>query len=662
MAFPNKLVHGATKTIISANYIGRSYTFTTDSAHYFVRGASVVISGATSGSSYNETFTISNVTDVTFTVVGTTDTVPTGTPTTAVTSDYTINLPSNINLSNKFTLSQPGIKDDITIDDHNPNKISYDLSGFVINQNLPHTVYGTSTTQNYIAQEFKLPSNFARSSKNPKITGLQLNLSTNNKTFSLKYSLQTYNVLYGWRRIFEGQFNAAEQPIGDKWLPINFKPFEINSDYLNQKFRVVITKINGIDKIYYSDKSPFTEDSCNFYYNATTTPVSITGALRFRLMGDVADNGTDIFGNQYRSLVYSQAASNVIDLNTNTWWVSKANPSKYGVENLYFDFGKKDVVDAIFLDPVTPNVNFNVYYYDGIETPGTSVDSWDSLLWKRIPKQFTATKRQNYLFPTSIYTRYIKIEFTSLQAQSYLTGDFQKPVRYKKHPQWVLDYFLSIYAYLNNETYDPFIQNQVDVSFDVLQLAFNYYKGDIIQISANPQDLKVVNESTDNLDQTIRNLLIKNADGVESLDVTTYAKVKKSFDPFMDHPAMRSNFDSALSNIILNNAQTANYPIEDRMITQAGTATVSTQDRNHLISEKTVPHMYFFVDSRHGYREAIAKLPEGKAYFVGIKEIAFQRKDHKVLSNDNMYVTISGNNYNLQTNDFSFDGTVWSSR
>ena len=667
-----------TKAVNLISNNGRVYTITTASSNNFVQGQFVSISGGTDA--FNPTNIAINriINDKQFVVIAPNDAVYTGTPTTVTSSNYDQVL-DYINLSNQFALSQPGIKDPVVF--AKPvNKISSSLSGFIINQNLPYVTSVsnvattldqnaldqnnnpiTYTTQNYIAQEFKLPSNFARNGKNPKITGLQLNLDTST-SFELKYSLQTYNSLYGWRRIFEGSYKDLSATAGKKWLPINFEPFEINADYLNQKFRIVVTKVSGINKIYYSDKSPFTKDSCNFYYNATTTPVLITGALRFRLMGDVADNGTDILGNQYRSLVYSQAASNVVDLNTNTWWVSKANPSKYGVENLYFDFGKKDVVDAIFLDPVTPNVNFNVYYYDGSETPGTSIDSWDSLLWKRIPKQFTAIKRQNYLFPTPIYARYIKIEFTSLQAQSYLTGDFQKPVKYKKHPQWVLDYFLSIYAYLNNETYDPFIQNQVDVSFDVLQLAFNYYKGDIIQTSTNPQDLKVVNESTDNLDQTIRNLLIKNADGVESLDVTTYAKVKKSFDPFMDHPAMRSNFDSVLSNIILNNAQSANYPVEDKMITQAGTATVSTQDRNHLISEKTVPHMYFFVDSRHGYREAIAKLPEGKAYFVGIKEIAFQRRDHKVLSNDNMYVTISGNNYNLQTNDFSFDGTVWSSR
>jgi len=660
MAVPTQIVHGAAKTISSASYIGRSYTFTTSTNHYFVSGMAVVVSGV--DSTYNGTYTISSVSDTTFTVVGTTDTVP-GTPAvgTATTSDYTINL-NNINLSSQFKLSQPGIKDPVTVDEYNASKISHDLSGFIINQNLPHTTYGTSTTQNYLAQEFKLPSTFARAGKNPKLTGLQLNLNTG-ANFSFKYSLQTYNELYGWRRIFEGQSDNSGQPIGSKWVSVPFKSFEINPDYLGQKFRIVITKLSGVTSAYYSDKSPFTEDGCNFYYNATTTtPVLITGALRFRLMGDVVDNGTDILGNQYRSLVYSQAASNVIDLNTNTWWVSKANPSKYGVESLYFDLGEKDVVDAIFLDPVTPNVNFNVYYYDGTETPESSSDSWDSLLWKRVPKQFTATKRQNYLFPTSIYARYIKVEFTSLQAQSYLTGDFQKPVKYKKYPQWVFDYFLSVHAYVNNETYDPFIQNQVDVSFDILQLAFNYYKGDIIQTSTNPQDLKVVNESTDNLDQTVRNLLIKNADGVESLDITTYSKVKTNFDPFMGHPAMRSDFSSVLSNIILANAQSTNYPVEDKVVTSAATGIVSTQDRNHLISEKTIPHMYFFVESRHGYREAVAKLPEGKAYFVGIKELAFQRRDHKVLSNDNMYVTISGNEINLERNDFSFDGTVWSSR
>jgi hypothetical protein len=308
-------------------------------------------------------------------------------------------------------------------------------------------------------------------------------------------------------------------------------------------------------------------------------------------------------------------------------------------------------------------MNFNVYYSneDVYDLDG-NIDEWDNLLWRRVPKQFKATKRQNYIFPTPIVAKFIKIEFTQLQAQPYLTGDFQKPIIYNKYPQWVFDYFISAYAAARNETYDPFIASQVDVSFDVLELAFSYYENDIIQLSKNPSDIKVVNQDDNTLSQTLKNLLIDNQDGVNSLDMETYAKIKDNFKPFLSHPILKSDFNSSNFALTLINSDSTNYPLEDIPIVSGSTSIVSNHNREHLITEKTFPEMYFFIECRHGYRQAIAKLPEGKAYFAGVKELAFQRQDHKVVSDDNIYIEVAGDTINMETSDFVFNQTVWTSR
>jgi hypothetical protein len=974
----SKTVAASTSTITTASYqiVDATnttdpvsyYTFTTSAAHKFVQGMTVAISGATSGSVYNNSFTIDTIVDsYTFIVKNASVTVPTGSPTTATSSNYTTTFDtSGIKLINNVELFINSNKNNPTLATA-PSKTEIDFSGFIINQNKTNltsfnqTNYlldldGTTILKTF-AQEFLLPQDFARNNRYPKITGIHLNANTD-ANYKIAYSIDTYNDAYGWKQIFEGTYIGANETSGPKWIQINFASFTIDSEYINQKFRIVVNGLTGVTGFYYSEQSPFEQDSCfvtdptivlpyktntildprgvvnsslwgtyaggntptktfnvldgpenteittsfkvqvapagttlttnvtdsdtasntslsitgassdgtrityttssnpplspgqniisitgfdnnNFNLNNTTvetvkttlpynftvlntlttasetksataaygrvygvpkiisdgylsvTPggnfsvsawfkgdtavgairiipyfrnangewvtlyngtsvnltslnvnkwINLTGtftvptnaayatfqiqwyglttsttytsqytgcimstdstpplffdgnsvdaiwtgtpnlsksiiknkrikknkkavAVRFRLMGDVADDGTDIFGNSYRSSIYKQPAENVIDLNTDTWWMSKANPSKYGVESLYFDLGKKDVVEALFVDPVTPNVNFNIYYIKGDEKPnGISSTDFDSMLWTRVPKQFQATKRQNYVFPTSVYARYFKIEFTSLQAQPYVTGDFQKPILYKKYPQWVFDYFLSIYAFNKNDTYDPFTASKVNVSFDLLQLAFNYYKNDIIQDGMKANDIKTVNESIINLDQTVKNLLLKNQDGVDSLDLTTYSKVKTAFDPFMDHPVNRSTFDSVIAGITLSNANYNNYPIEDKLITVANTGDVSTHNRNHLIQEKTIPHMYFFLDSRHSYREAIAKLQNNKAYFVGIKEIAFQRRDHKIVSNNDMYVISSGDVINSELNTFTLNGESWISK
>lgn len=546
-----------------------------------------------------------------------------------------------------------------------------DLNGFIINQNLSSgTAFNTSNylTHKVVLQEFKLPTDFARGEKYPEFTGFHLHLKCNDRSYTISYEIQAYDQTYGWQGIVYGTYTGSPTASMIQWAQINFDPINIKNKYLNQKFRLILNLDNKVDGLYTSDANPFKSKNCFLLRQLTSNGVTnivcdnTEIALRFRLMGNVADEGIDILGNRYRSLVYRQSISNTLDYNTSTWWMSKANPSKYAVESIYFNLGGKTSIDAIFLDPATPNMVFNVYYSDETDDPTPSIAGWDNIMWKRVPKEFIASKRQNYIFPSPISTKFIKIEFTNLQAKPYLTGDFQRPMIYNKYPQWVFDYFIAQYAYQRNMSYDPFVANEIDINFDLLDLAFNYYKGDIIQYSTNPSEIKVVNEKTEKLDQTLRSLLVDNTDGVSNLDVETMMKVKTNMEPFLNHPAFNADVNTQAGSAALSAANFNNYPIEDIISIVASTSVVSNHNREHLITEKLMPNMYFFIECRHGYREALAKLPDGKGYFAGVKEIGFQKQDHKVVYDNSIYMTVAGNALNSAFNDFEYDGIAWVSR
>jgi hypothetical protein len=115
------------------------------------------------------------------------------------------------------------------------------------------------------------------------------------------------------------------------------------------------------------------------------------------------------------------------------------------VESLYFNTTLPDgtgrVIDKVLVDPETPGVYFTVYYSNEDGVP-TTEDEWENKLWTRVPET-SALSRESHVLPEPIVAKFVKVEFTHLQARSYSPGDFARPTSYKKHPKWVLDYFLA---------------------------------------------------------------------------------------------------------------------------------------------------------------------------------------------------------------------------
>ena len=375
--------------------------------------------------------------------------------------------------------------------------------------------------------------------------------------------------------------------------------------------------------------------------------------------------------------MFKSDVSNVLSRDAVAIWMSKPNPSKFAVESLYFDLSVENqpvIIDSILLDPVTPGMYFNVYYSND-DNPGIDDETWETLMWTRVPKVFQATKKQSYILPDAIAAKYVKIEFSRLQGKYYAPGDFEKPVLYKKFPQWVFDYFIAEYQYKRNKTYDPFVSGSISLEYDLLNLAFNYYKGDIIdgvEITPNlTNDLQANNG--------LVNLLNSNDEEsmqTYSLDINTLQKIKIAFSQFSAHPATVANTSSTVGTLATQNAYSTlgaglsngriapaqNYSTEIQSLAIADTTQVSTFEREALLFEKSISPMFFYVTCRHGYREAWAKFENDKAYFAGIKEIAFQKSIHSSKADDEIYTFIVGeNSINLEHNDFviSADKKSW---
>jgi hypothetical protein len=465
-----------------------------------------------------------------------------------------------------------------------------------------------------------------------------------------------YDSPQGWTGLVKGTASVGSVT-GDQWLDVKFKSVTIDSDWVNQKFKLTIYG-DGIDKIYYTAPSPI--NNVQAFKKSTNQQIDASSsAILFKMLASTADSGTDFLSNAYRSITVKNEINNILDSGFN-FWSSKPNPSKYGVESLYFDVsnnsGDAIIIDSIFVDSLTPGANFHVYYSTDKSGPGTDENSWDLLLWTPVSKTFTTNKKQSYVLPIPITAKYVKIEFSNLQASYYDPGSNHMPILYKKYPEWVLNYFMAVHDLIYNKTNDPIISSQISVEYDTIGLAYYYYKGDILQVADQPVTIETTNAQNNIVTDLLKNASVNLTD----YDAISLRNINTSFDQFRLHPGYNAGNDTAVDKAAtlqsINNF--FNYSVEQISKTQAQTAIVSTTERNHLLLEKQMPVMYFYTTSRHGYREAKAKFDNNKAYFVKIKEVKFERNNHNVISDKDIYKFAAGDNANFEHCDFTYDSTT----
>jgi hypothetical protein len=498
------------------------------------------------------------------------------------------------------------------------------LSGIEINENGPVT----GTVTGWTSRTFNLPATFKRGDRIPDITGLQFCHDVSDaENFAVDFRLEL-NLITGPLLLQSGSIAGTDASGTYIWSDIMFQtPVKVADDWLAEDFTVSVN---------------------------STSPTWITAdGIRFRLLADVADSGEDFLGNKYRSVVVRNEPTRIdtqrLD-QANAYWLSKPNPSKFAVESLYFDLrqleDRPSVVDRVLIDPVTPGVLFHIYYSnDG--AAGTNDAEWEDRLWSPVAKTFKAARRQEHALPTPISAKFVKVEFSHLQAQHYSPGTFHQSTVYKKHPKWVMDYFL---ARLTAEavTNDPYIARRVGVTFDAFELAYSYFLDDLRQEPLHPENLSPQTQLT--------GFLVDRQDKSDQVDPATLQQIKLSLKPYTDHPGARGKGLNYLPALYTEVSTENNYPVERVIPAKANTVEVSNSNRTPLVIEQNYPAMFFYLTARHKYREVSASFVDDRAYFVGIRQLAFTRDIYTIPSDQEVYVDVLDDFTNVVRNDFVEDG------
>lgn len=549
------------------------------------------------------------------------------------------------------------------------------LSGIVINQNQrPDPAVNGVPLDTSVYQEFILPSNYRRGvdpgeQVYPPLTGFQIALDVEDAaTTWVEYTVERKVFGLPWSVVQSGTVTGATASGAVIWFDVYFDdPISIDPDSADDRWRFSVRSnasawastpnplsIPGGVKAYESDGTTALTSPLGF---TPGPPQMVETSLMFRILAATADNGIDFLGNNFRSAVIDQSAANVTTgegSNDDTFWLSKPNPSKFAVESLYFDVrpltsGNIDqqeaVIDRVTIDPITPGVYFNIYYSSEGD-PGTTPEEWDNKLWTHIPQTYRMMKREGYVLPEPIVTKYVKIEFSHLQAQPYTPGDFAQPIAYKKHPKWVLDYFL-----VRTATDLP-VANSVGVVWDALDLAYNYYLDDLNQEPDQPvtiDPLKV---------DTVTSFLKQNNDRSDQIDAATLGKINLALEPFTQHPVQNTNADSIL-HIVQQGLMEQEYPVESYNLESPDFSDVSSLRRESLVFEANYPVMFFYLTCRHAYRELTATFSHNRAYFVGVREVAFTRENYTTAHDTDLYIMPTGDNVNLEYNDFETENGQW---
>lgn len=101
------------------------------------------------------------------------------------------------------------------------------------------------------------------------------------------------------------------------------------------------------------------------------------GYLMTDIASFISDQGVDILGNAFETILETYGVDRLRDNNVDTFWQSQANPSPTAVETLYFDIstqGSASTIDQVWIDPVTPGPLTHVYYSNDDSTLPTIGD------------------------------------------------------------------------------------------------------------------------------------------------------------------------------------------------------------------------------------------------------------------------------------------------
>lgn len=299
------------------------------------------------------------------------------------------------------------------------------------------------------------------------------------------------------------------------------------------------------------------------------------------------------------------------------------------------------VIDSIVVDPMTPGVAFNVYYTNdltGSEEGGEmNEEEWEQKLWVHVPQSYVTSVKTTYVLPEPITAKFIKIEFSHLQAKPYEPGDYQKPTTYKLFPDWVATPFLA------EISLPTFTSKRVGVVYDALELGYKPLIEDLIQGPSSPEHPT----PTPSIAPPASN----------RVDPETLRRIETTLNTYLKPPATRADPLTLLGVRAATNASNApSYPVEGEPKFRGNPSiAVSGLDRQAVVLDESTPVMFFWVTCRHEYKELNALFENDRAYFAGLKELAFLRSQFSVAADTELYIEAGTDNTNTEFNDFNVE-------
>lgn len=529
-------------------------------------------------------------------------------------------------------------------------------SGVSINQNVTPESTSDSvllTTAKY--QQFLLPEDHRVGEEiSPAITGIQLFVGVSTLDASLSIRLEHKPFIGAWTTLAEGIAAGAPAVDGEVWLTCIFDAPVSVTGLEADNFRIRLEAISGVSQVWYSVPNPLSgRGGSKALASDGSTPITDTSrqvSFLFRLLTATADSGTDFLGNRYRSVVRQRSA----DLSSPTSspdvsWVSSPQPSKFAVVAQYFDVQDNEdpvVIDQVLIDPVTPGIWVHLYYCNDGD-PGETTEDWEERVWIPVARSFHALRRDTFVLPEPIHARYVKLEYSHLQARSYSVGGFQKPITYQKHPKWVLDYFLLIAEDTRRRNEVSFVPRNVVVEYDPLDIAFNYYQDDLSSSADAPPFLTPEDKAR------VIDYLGDRDDLSDAVDPVTRSRINLTLNPYLIDPRLANVARTLLGEVAALNSP-SNPLVEALPDDPQVSSLVSSLNRDAVVFEQTFPVMFFYLACRHRYRLVTAPLSHDRAYFAGVREVVFTRERFTVASDLAMYVETLGDHANAEVNDFLF--------
>ena len=308
------------------------------------------------------------------------------------------------------------------------------------------------------------------------------------------------------------------------------------------------------------------------------------------------------------------------------------------------------VIDSVLINPTTPGVAFNIYYTNDLTgtptskevneegvNPEMTEEQWEQKLWVHVPQSYVTSVKTTYVLPEPITAKFIKIEFSQLQARPYEPGDYQKPTGYKLFPDWVATPFLA------ELTLPAFTAKRVGVVYDALELGYKPLIEDLIQGPSSPEHPT----PTPSIAPPASN----------RVDPETLRKIETTLNTYLRPPAARADPLTLLGARAATNANNApSYPVEGEPQFRGNTTVaVSGLNRQAIVLDESMPVMFFWVTCRHEYKEGFATFESDRAYFAGLKELAFLRNQYSVAGDTELYIEAGTDDTNTERSDFNVE-------